>query len=76
MNLAILADASVKLVLRGLWNGFKSIPVTVWRLFPDNIKTLYNLSFILGMVVFVALFLLVFSRPRRVWTYRRRRVRA
>ena len=68
----LLADTSLKLVLHGLWNGFKSIPVAVWNLFPNNVKTIYNLSFILGMLIFMVLFLMVFSRPRRVWTYRRR----
>jgi hypothetical protein len=74
MNRVLLSDASIRLVLRGLWNGFKSIPEAVWRLFPDNVKTLYNLSFIAGMVIFVAVFAVLIRRPRRrAWI--RRRVR-
>jgi len=74
MSHVLLADASLWQVLDWLWDGFKAIPVAIWHLLPGNIKTLHNIIFIIGMILFVGVYTLIVRRPRRrVWVRRRMR---
>jgi hypothetical protein len=83
-----LADSNAKLVLRGLWNGFKALAVAlwhglkttvldVWHVRPRHLDTVYSVSYLLGMIIFVIVVIAVIRRltDRRV-LIRRRRVRA
>lgn len=83
----LLADASIQLVLRGLWNGFKALALALWRglkatahnvwiVRPHHLNTVYSISYLLGMIIFVAILVLVYRRLRGRRVLIRRRVRA
>jgi hypothetical protein len=87
MNHVLLADASVQLVLRGLWNGFKALAVALWHglkatahdvwiVRPRHLNTVYSISYLLGMIIFVVILVLVYRRLRGRRVLVRRRVRA
>ena len=88
MNHVMLADAGVKLVLRGLLNGFKALAVALWHglkatahdvwiVRPRRLDTVYSVSYLLGMIIFVAVLVLFLRwlRGRRIVRGRASRAR-